>query len=284
MRTSILLILVLTGVCFAKPYEFDRSGAGASIGYGILSNKAEFRELPGVRSCCPDSMKGAGNGWQINFYYDFKIFSDLYLGFSLGYQYLEPKFSLKEKIFVMDMLSDTIMEGEFTHYVNLFINNLLFQPYLSWKPFGRFKVGFAPFVAWTFIDRFNQVEQITKPEKRGTFLDSNGVDTKSRERNAENGKLPPKNKVFFGSEFFASYELPLNNENTLRLIPSFSFNLNFNKVLDILDWNIYRFNLGIRYDLTPPYDPAKDTIFPDSIIVPDTSTQQIGRASCRERV
>jgi hypothetical protein len=272
MRTGILLIFVLVGVCLGKPYEFDRSGAGANISFLFVSDAADFKNLPGIPSCCPAFGSGSGTGGQLNLFYDFKILPDIYAGLSLGYSYLHSNFQSKEETFVM--FNEVVTKGEFLHTINVDLESIIFQPFISWNIFDKFRIGIAPYAALMISKWYSQIEQITKPENAGTFIDQNGRDTERRDRNDNSGSFPTPNNFNFGTEFFVSFEAPLNKENTLRINPSFNYGINLGSVVEGLKWsqNNFRIALGFRYDLTPPYNPAMDTIFHDSIILPDTMT------------
>lgn len=269
---------MMSALCAAQPYETDKEGIGANISYDYYTNNAGFNKLPGIPNCCPWFGSGSGNGFLLSLYYDRRVYDNLFAGILLGYNYFDSEFSAGEKTFVM--YRDDIIEGEFTHTIRTYFNSVIVQPYVSYRLFDGFSVGIGPYASLMFNRRYSQKETITRPENAGTFIDKEGHDTGKRTRNDTSGVFPSGNDVFFGTNLTLSYELPLNRDNTLRLVPSFSFGLNISKINTDMKWDAasYRIALGLRYDLTPVPEviadsfPVRDTLVPDSLAIVKTDS------------
>jgi outer membrane protein OmpA-like peptidoglycan-associated protein len=126
-----------------------------------------------------------------------------------------------------------------------------------------------------FKKEFSQKEEITKPNDMGTFFE-NGIDTKKRIRNAYNGNLDAINSFVPMLNFALSYQLALNNEHTMKLVPKVEYAMGISKMSNDLDWKSNQLRLGISlvYSTKALESEQKEIWFIDTIRKSDTNLQQ----------
>lgn len=121
------------------------------------------------------------------------------------------------------------------------------------------------------------MEQITNPADRGTFVDGDtGFDTGKRTRNESVGDIPELNSLRLFLSTGIGYELPLNSDNTIRLMPEVNYNFALSNVVNEVDWKINELKGGIALKYVPS-SKAEMRIFRDTIIKSDTLVQYVAK-------
>ncbi|MER3329279.1 MAG: hypothetical protein RIF34_06845, partial [Candidatus Kapaibacterium sp.] len=92
--------------------------------------------------------------------------------------------------------------------------------------------------------------------------------------NEFSGDIPELNAIRLFLSTGIGYELPLNSDNSIRLMPEVNFDFAFSNVVNGIDWSINELKGGIALKYLPQSD--KDwQIIRDTIIVRDTTTEYI---------
>lgn len=241
-----------------------------SIGFyglgGINTNNAEFANLPGIPSCCPRYTKGSGTNFGFGLLFEDKLeslFPNLFYYTRLGYFKSNSILTTEEETAVL-LSNGSFGRGVFEHSIdnNFDMVNLNLGLKYNIETLNTLNVYFGFLSGMYLNSNFYQKEQIVVPNNSGTFLDANGFDTGKRIRNESNGKLPDLMDTYFGLNFALDYELPLNNEKNLRLVPEISYYLPLSNVIYQTNWkqNNFNFGLSIKYNYinTPviEYEPS----------------------------
>lgn len=189
--------------------------------YGLNSHSSDFKRLPDCPSCSPGFRDGSGMGLSLGFIYDYKISSDFYFSSKLSFNDLSGELVQKESTIII--VNSNLVNGEFTHYLNSTLSTIGLEPHIKFNPFGDLFLN-AGFNICSLINKdYSQIEKITKPDNLGTFVDENGINTFSRERNKFEGTLEKANSIYFAPFLSISYQLPLNYQRSIILEPEISY-------------------------------------------------------------
>lgn len=249
-----------------KPLDVKSWSIGLYALGGLNTNSAEFANLPGIPSCCPRYTEGNGTNFGFGALFEDKlesIYPNLYYYIRLGYFKSNSILSTKEETAVL-LPNGSFGGGVFEHSIdNRFdmINSNLGLKY-NIESLKSFNLYFGLLSGMYLSSNYYQKEQIIAPNNSGTFLDANGFDTGKRIRNESNGELPNLMDTYFGLNFSLDYELPLNSDKNLRLVPEISYFLPLSNVIYQTNWKQNNFNIGLslkyNYINTPiiEYDPS----------------------------
>lgn len=247
MKKASIIILLLINFFSLSSQDFSTQKFGIFFGGNYNMHTANFQRLPGLPNCCPRFEDGSGFGFNGGILYENLIFGDnLWIGARLGIISLNGILLKEEPTTII--VNGNPTAGAFEHKVDATFMNIGLEPYLQYNPISNFGV-FAGMRFGTFITKeYSQVETIVKPAGVGTFLDSNGNDTYRRTRNeftSDSNVVPFQMGIFMG----ISYELPMNQDNTLRLVPEISYYFALTDFVENTLWkaNAFRFCVAIKY-------------------------------------
>lgn len=241
--------------------------------YGLNMHTADFRALPGVPNCCPKFQDGDGLGLSFGALFEMDMTSELFLSARLGYSDISGKLTRVEPTTII--LNNTPVDGEFTHTVDAKIQAITTRILAGYRiiPNISFYAGFG--VGNVINATYEQVETITNPSDRGTFIDGDtGFDTGKRTRNESYGDIPYQNNLRLFLSAGIGYELPLNSDNSFRLMPEVNFDFALSNVVNEIDWKINELKAGIALKYVPTSKPGMQ-IIRDTIIKSDTTIQYI---------
>ncbi|OGU61682.1 MAG: hypothetical protein A2X64_01550 [Ignavibacteria bacterium GWF2_33_9] len=223
---------------------------GILFGYDLNFHSADFRSLPGVPSCCPQFTGGTGNGLMFGALLDYPINPRMEVNGRITYNTIDAVFSKFEATTIV--LDGEEAVGEFEHYVKSNFALIGIEPYFTYKlnPELAFHGGFR----FGFLTKSNyyQIEKISKPTDRGTFLDGRTY------RNQSRGSLiDSANRFQFGIKLGTSYTLPANKKKSLFIVPEIFYTLNPTNIYQNRDWSInsLTIGIGIKYRIPPPPPP-----------------------------
>lgn len=241
--------------------------------YGLNMHTADFRALPGVPNCCPKFQDGDGLGLSFGALFEMDMTSELFLSARLGYSDISGKLTRVEPTTII--LNNTPVDGEFTHTVDAKIQAITTRILAGYRiiPNISFYAGFG--VGNVINATYEQVETITNPSDRGTFIDGDtGFDTGKRTRNESYGDIPNQNNLRLFLSAGIGYELPLNSDNSFRLMPEVNFDFALSNVVNEIDWKINELKAGIALKYVPTSKSGMQ-IIRDTIIKSDTTIQYI---------
>jgi len=223
---------------------------GVFGGYSINFHKTDFRNLPGVPSCCPKFSYGQGSGYYFGGSIDYPINYDMLVSARLYFNHINGKLTTYEETPIL--LDGKESTGEFEHFLDANFTHIGLEPLFIYKPMdnfyaiGGFSIGFL-----TQADYY-QIEKITKPNDRGTFLDGRSY------RNQNQGSiLENSNKFQFGIKIGAGYRLPFDKKQTLFATPEICYSYFPTNLIQERDWKIHQLSVGlsVKYRVPPPPPP-----------------------------
>ena len=225
---------------------------GINTGYGFNLHDADFKRVPDCPSCSPGYRSGFGMGFNFGLVYDYKINSKLFISSRFSYQDLSGELSQTETTSII--VNSNLTNGEFTHFFNSSLTSIGIEPNIKYNIYKSLFINIGFSISSLNSKDFSQVERITKPDNFGTFVDENGVNTFSRERNKLEGTLEKANSIYFAPFLSISYQMPLNKNNTLFLEPGLNYMMGMtNIVLDDLvsNWRVNRLSAKIALKYNP---------------------------------
>lgn len=267
-RFALFILLISTVASYQLTSQENKYGIYAN--YGLNMHSADFRALPGVPNCCPNFETGEGLGLSLGALFEMDMTTNLYLSARLGYTDLSGELSSTEPTTII--VNNTDVDGEFTHTVNSDIQAVTARIMAGYRLLPNLSISAGLGVGNVINATYDQVETITKPSDSGTFIGENGFDTGSRTRNESDGDIPDQNSMRLFIATGIGYELPLNSDNSIRLMPEVNYNFAFSNVVNSVDWTINELKGGIAIKYVPQ-EGSDWQIIRDTIIVRDTTEQ-----------
>lgn len=255
---KLLLILILLPISLYSQSDTNRNKYGIFIGYNYNYHIADFKRIPDCWSCSPGYKDGSGSGITLALVMDNPIGDNLFFSTRLIYKNISGKLTSYEPTTVIQ--NGNPVAGEFEHIFDSDLSVIGIEPALKYKFFDNFFVNFGVLFSFLYAKDYFQVERIKKPTKSGTFLDSLGVDTESRERNKFSGTLKSANIVYIAPMLSLSYQLPLDKKKEFILEPEAIYYYALtNIVTDALvkKWTVNNFTIGISIKYSPVSDKNK---------------------------
>lgn len=235
--------------------EQNRIAFGLFGSYGINMHSADFKKLPDCPSCSPGYRDGSGSG----------------PGFGLVLDYpLDDKFTISGRLLFKDLSGELIAKegttiitengpeaGEFEHSLDATLGVFGFEPSVKYNIFDKLYLNVGLLVSVLATKDYAQVERLTKPSEYGTFLNQDGTDSHSRERNKFSGELEAANSLYIAPMLSMSYKWILTKKGDLFLEPEASFYYGLTNIVsdDLVDkWTVSNLSFGIslKYSPAPP--------------------------------
>lgn len=258
-----ILIFILFTTILSSYSQVDSSKIKYGIygGLNINLHNAEFSNLPGIPNCCPRFESGNGLGFNAGLLYEYLVMERLRIGGRIGIQTFDGVLSKNEDVTVLTESGPT--NGIFEHKVESNFLNIGFEPTIIYNPFSNFHVNLGMRFGQNLTYTFSQAETIISPEGVGTFLDDDGNDSRSRVRNQFSGDLPDAITFQFGIVTGVGYELPLNKDNSMRILPEISLYHSLTDFVENTNWNLSSIRMGLAIKYSPLEKPAKEKIYKD---------------------
>ncbi|MBI3259625.1 MAG: OmpA family protein [Ignavibacteriae bacterium] len=227
--------------------------------YGIYGNgalnfhSADFREFPGVPNCCPKFTTGIGTGLSLGVLYDLPISSkQWYFSLRAGYEDYSAKLTTRESI-----LLEGGIPGTFEHRVTSKLASVGVESWLGYEVLPNLTISTGIRTGYVVRSDYSQIEVIVEPADYGVF--SNGQSS----RNDTSGIIPNANKIALNMLFGVSYQLPLNVNKTLFLVPELQFSYGLSQVIRGYDWQALSVHFGIALKYSPKNSPKIPSIEPE---------------------
>lgn len=219
-------------------------------GYSMNFHSTDFYNLPGVPSCCPKFSYGQGSGFYFGGLIDYPLNYEMQISARVIFNHFSGKLkSYEETPIILDGKESV---GEFEHFLEGKYSHIGIEPMFIYKPIenlytmGGFSVGLLAKAD------YYQIEKITKPSDRGTFLDGRSY------RNQNQGSiLDYANKLQFGIKVGAGYRLPFNKKKTLFAMPEFFYSYYPTNLIQDRIWKLHQLSVGVsfKYRIPPPPPP-----------------------------
>lgn len=265
---KLILLSVLTGVFSILPLfsQFSIDTNTSLSRYGIYGNgglnfhSADFREFPGVPNCCPKFTTGIGTGLSFGVLYDLPISTEQwYLSLRAGYKDYSAKLTTRESI-----LLEGGIQGIFEHRVTSTLASIGVESWAGYEMLPN--LTFATGIRAGFVTKhdYSQIEVIVEPADYGVF--SNGKSF----RNDTSGIIPNAGNISLNLLLGISYQLPLNVNKTLFLVPELQFSYGLSPVISGYDWQAHSAHFGIALKYSPKSSPKTPPVIKEGS-KPETS-------------
>ena len=253
-----LIFLTITSVCYSTA-DSSSNKYGIYGGINLNIHQANFRNLPGIPNCCPRFEEGTGLGFNLGILYEHSLTNRIRVGARLGIQTFDGTLTTEETTQLNT--PDGTTQGIFEHKVESSFLNIGFEPTVMYNVFKNLYFSLGARLGQNLTKNFSQVETIVKPDGVGTFIDDDGNDTGKRTRNDTSGYLPDAVGFQYGLVTGLSYELPLNQNNTFRLVPELFYYHGFSDLVENTDWSLSSIRASIAIKYAPLDEEPKEEIF-----------------------
>jgi len=239
-------------------------GGYANFNYNM--HIADFVELPGYPSCCPEYKTGNGYGFSLGGLLEIPLKPSLNLGGRLGISMLNGTFTENDRIgntlvrIINSPNEPEIRDVKVDHIIDASILALDFEPYINFIFFNKLYSTVGIRFSYLLNPTFDTREEITSPNDV-VFLDGRAL------RNDFDGQdIPNLNAFQIGASVGLGYELVIGRDSYLS--PEIRYYLPFMNISSV-DWKIAQFQIGASIKF--PIYPAKDLpIIKDSVYKRDT--------------
>ncbi|MCO5251975.1 MAG: OmpA family protein [Candidatus Kapabacteria bacterium] len=255
----IMIAFQLLSICATFANDTTKSKYGVYGGINPNFHSAQFTNLPGIPNCCPRFESGSGLGYNFGVLYEHRLGKEFSLGVRLGLHSLSGTLSAEEETTVITPTGP--LNGMFEHTVESGFMNVGLEPALIYSPTPRFNISLGMRVGQNLTYTFNQVETIIQPEGVGTFMDEDGNDTRKRTRNEFEGDLPDANTFQMALFSGLSYEMPLNTDNTMRIVPELFYYFGLSDMVKETDWTVNSLRLSVAIKYVPLPKTVKPEVF-----------------------
>ena len=245
-----------------EPYSARQSFGVFGAG-GLNFHLADFQNLPNTPSCCPGFSTGTGFGFNFGLFYSLPLTNDLDLNIRGVYYDFSAKLTNTEDVYtnVVDANFNPTT-GEFEHSINAKISTVGIEPMLQYKLTNQLRISAGFRFTYLINGTWDQKEELLNPSNGAFFDPTTGQVT--RIRNEYSGGMDEDgwSQLDLGLSLAASYDLPLNSDKTVFLVPEAKYSIGFLSYISDQTWIPSQLSggLGIRYaprKLTPPPPPKK---------------------------
>lgn len=271
---KIVLLILIPYLLFSQEKE-NRSSYGVYFSYGLNSHDADFKRLPDCPNCSPGFKCGDGNGINFGLVYDYPIDIGLYVSSKLLYKNLSGKLLSIEKTTIIAEGIPT--EGEFEHSLEATLGVIGIEPSVKVSLLDKLMLNIGFNISYLLTKDYSQVEKITKPTDFGTFLNPDGTDSFSRERNKFSGTLQEANALYLAPTASLSYQLPLDKRGELFLEPEVSYHLGISNIVNddlVNKWTASSLTFGISLKYSPVEIKPKNEINIEEYKIDSVSIQK----------
>ena len=228
----LMVLASVSGVCSPVAAQEDVSLGVLGL-YGLNTHRADFRALPGVPNCCPAFGDGTGAGASFGVVGRMALAEPFRAEVRLGYTDLSGTLLRQEQTIVSGN-----RPGVFEHRVDATLRSLTIEPTIGADLFAGLTLFIGSRLEVGAISRFDQRETILQPS-RGTF--PNGRRTQNERVNAE---IPNATALGLSLTGGLQWELPMDEGETVKLVPEVSYAYALTSVVSGLKWNVDQLRIG----------------------------------------
>jgi outer membrane protein OmpA-like peptidoglycan-associated protein len=239
--------------------------------YNYNIHIADFIQLPDVPCCGEKYQDGSGTGFSVGALFDYPLNEDMFLGIRFGLSTMSGKLKKSETIGkafdskfnlsdpngdpTVDVVSETTLTSR--------LYSFGVEPNFTFKLFSQLTSSVGIEVSYLFTSRFDQQEQIVKPNYI-TFKDGSTVNNYTKIVDKE---IPEKNDIQVFGVLGFGYELYISEETLL--VPEIRYHLPFTNISSA-NWKVGVLSIGIAIKM--PIMPAKEKpIIQDTVYKRDTT-------------
>jgi len=234
-------------------------------GYGMFQQHlVDFKNLPGIPSCCDGFKNTTGTG------YSFGLMSDIPFNRRIGLQF---RGGFTQKSVLLQREQNEVIHidrmpfpGTFRQSIDTKIRSITLEPILTFTLMNQLFFGAGPWMGITTSSSYYQKEEVVYPEQGGVFIEN-----QQRIRNEVRGSLLQLRSTSFGTCAGLWVEIPLNNSKKLFLSPEIFYVGTFTPVLTDISWNTIN---SFRYGISFKYSPEAIEIQPEILKKPSEIVEQ----------
>lgn len=234
--------------------------------YGLAFHFADFAKLPNTQSCCGGFSTEIGTTFGGGLVVDIPLDYDYIIELRAGYSQVTANFYSELNTDVI--VNGLIQQGVFSYNLNTSLAKVDFDAMFSYRVAENIFLNGGPSFGLLLSSDYSQWEQVEKPSDRGVFPGEGRV------RNQFGGEIENLSSLLFGLTVGIDYQLPMNRNNSLFLVPGIYYSHKFNNVVSDLSWNIGELKAGVALKYRtppappPPPPPPANPIMPDSLPLP----------------
>lgn len=262
MKLNIILLIVVLSLVnnvFSQDEELIdtvdynlKPRIGLFFNYNFLFHIADFQDLPGLNTCCPNYSSTSDNGISLGALFEYPLDNKLRVGGRLSFDTYNSMFSsIESKPIIID---GKTQNGEIGFELESKFGYLNIEPLIMYSFYQNFWANFNLRLGFNIYSDHYQTEEIISPSDRGTFTDG------FRKHDLSYGSIPSISSVEYGFKIGASYETKINKDSSLIIAPEINYSYNFNNVVSGLNWSVHSIKLGLalkyRQAQPPPPPPA----------------------------
>ncbi|KXK55182.1 MAG: hypothetical protein UZ07_CHB004002271, partial [Chlorobi bacterium OLB7] len=235
----------------------SRVGGFANLGLNLHS--ANFAGIPEAPNCMPldaaNFTGGTSLGIGVGGLYELPLSPQLDISGRIGLQTLGITQTVSANIGPVRQADGTIVEGVSEYSLESSLMMVGATLWAGYRPLeGQpLTVRLGPEFGMMIGKSFTQQEQLAYPST-AAFVGADGGETRIRNQvSADMENVGLRLALALGVD----YELPLNNRNTLFLVPELAYALGLGGLRSDLDWSISQLRLGasVKYSLPLPPPP-----------------------------
>ncbi len=270
-RMSVLLLLLLVFVNIPvhaqKLDSTPRTRFGVWGQYAYTTHYANFKELPGVPSCCENFRDAIAHNFAAGLLYDVPFGNVVGMSLRLGYVRLAGVPSWEERKATTSLVYGNATPtrdaepalGTISHTISANLGNIALEPMLTIKPFtGLSKtddgltIMLGGHLGYAIQRSFAMEERIVAPDSL-VF-----VDTGNRLRNQQSGEIPGSTPYSISVMAGLSWEIPLNAKRTVYITPEVFYSYPITPIVQSSAWanssnywNVHQIRAGIALKFAP---------------------------------
>ncbi len=241
MKNIITIIVLLMLVSLGSSAEENQRKVlqfGIFGAYGWSSHNVSFTSLDGIPNCCPSFKEGKGSGFSFGANMKIPIHDKFLFDFRLGH--FNKSGLLRAVETEMISVDYKPYLGEYEHTIDTDINTIGIWTGLTFNLLSSLNFSIGSVFDIVYSDSFDQQEKIINPIDKGTFFN-----TGTSVRNKTNGSIPNINRLATSIYLNLSYELPMNSDGSLKMIPELSYMHAISNTVVKAPWTINNTSLGI---------------------------------------
>jgi outer membrane protein OmpA-like peptidoglycan-associated protein len=232
---------------------------------------ADFSQLPGYPSCCPEYRSGNGFGFSLGGLLEIPLKPSLNLGGRLGISMLNGKMTENDNIgntlvrVINSQNEPEIRDVMVDHVIDASVLAIDFEPYINFIFFDKLYSTAGVRFSYLINAAFDTREEITEPNNV-VFLDGRAI-----RNDFEAQDIPDLNAFQIGASVGLGYELVIGRDSYLS--PEIKYYLPFMNISSV-DWKIAQLQVGasIKFPIYPQKELPliKDTVYKrDTVMIAD---------------
>ena len=234
--------------CVATAQDDFRARYGAFGHVALASHAADFFRIPGTRSCCTGFKDGSGTGLAGGVLVEFPLSRNVSVGARLAA--LTQPFSMTSTEGTLVLVNGVEQDGAFEHRLSGSFTSVGVEPLFGIRLFSSLFVHTGGRIAVVVSSSYAQLDALTLPARTGTFVNTDGTDSRKRTRNEFSGSITDT-KIQLSPIVGLSYELPLNNDATFIIVPEVFYQLGVTNVMSDSTWRASSLRAGIALKWSP---------------------------------